>query len=130
VVLVFRGARLPLDHPLAICLGRIARMRPCTYLLLGGLSREDSVQVLERAAEAELDPRLVDAVYAETGGNPFFLGELGRHVRRGARPVAGPEGWGLPETILGAVALRLAPLSPQTRRMLELAAVFTSGFAF
>jgi DNA-binding CsgD family transcriptional regulator len=131
IVVIFRGGRLDLGDPLAIRLARVSRMRSCTYLLLEGLSRQEAAQLLERAASRKLEPELVDAIYHETGGNPFFLGELGRHIGRvGEAVVRDRSGWRLPETIRGAVALRLASLSPGAREMLELAAVFTSGFGF
>lgn len=131
IVVIFRGGRLDLDDPLAIRLARVGRVRSCMYLLLEGLSREEAAELLERAASRELEPDLIEAIYGETAGNPFFLGELGRHLQRegvGAGPRA--RGWRLPETIRAAVGLRLAELSDQARGMLELSAVFTGGFGF
>jgi DNA-binding CsgD family transcriptional regulator len=132
IIVIFRGGRLDLADPLAIRLARVGRVRRVTYLLLEGLSRGEAGQLLERAAHERLDPDLIEAIYRETGGNPFFLGELGRHIhRQGGGWVAGEAGsWRLPETIRAAVGLRLAALSIETRRMLELAAVFTRGFGF
>jgi DNA-binding CsgD family transcriptional regulator len=131
IVVIFRGGRLDLEAPLSITLARVGRVRRLAYLLLEGLSREEAAQLLERTAHEKLEPRLVEAVYGETGGNPFFLGELGRHIQQ-AGGWAAEEGadWRLPETIRGAVGLRLTALSEGTRAMLELAAVFTRGFGF
>lgn len=132
IVVIFRGERLDLEDPLAIRLARVGRVRRVTYLLLEGLSRGEAGELLERAAHERLDPDLIEAIHTETGGNPFFLGELGRHIHReGGRLVAGEAGaWRLPETIRAAVGLRLAALSMETRRTLELAAMFTRGFRF
>jgi predicted ATPase len=131
IVVIFRGARLALDDPLAIRLARVGRERSCTYLLLEGLSLAEAGELLERAASKKLEPRLVEAIYGDTGGNPFFLGELGRHIQRvGGSAAREPGDWRLPESIRGAVALRLAGLSTQTWHMLQLASVFTAGFEF
>jgi DNA-binding CsgD family transcriptional regulator len=131
IAVIFRGGRLDLEDPLSIQLARVGRVRSCTYLLLEGLSRKEAAELLERAASRRLEPELVDAIYGETRGNPFFLGELGRHIRRDGGWDAHERGyWRLPETIRGAVGLRLAALSEATRGMLELAAVFTGGFGF
>jgi DNA-binding CsgD family transcriptional regulator/tetratricopeptide (TPR) repeat protein len=92
---------------------------------LGSLSREEAGELLEQAARRPLEARLIDAMHEESGGNPFFLGELGRHVRRDLDGEAS-----LPESIRAAVGLRLAGLSEQTQHVLQLASVFTAGFGF
>jgi DNA-binding CsgD family transcriptional regulator len=131
IVVIFRGARLDLEDPLAIRLARVGRARHVTYLPLRGLSREEAGELLERAASRKLEPRLVEAIHAETRGNPFFLGELGRHIQHdGGSAKRDGRGRALPESIRAAVALRLAALSRDARRALELAAVFTRGFRF
>jgi DNA-binding CsgD family transcriptional regulator/tetratricopeptide (TPR) repeat protein len=128
MVVCCRPTGLDLGHPLARRLAEIQRQRGCEYVPLGSLSRLESGELLEKAAGGPLDRRLVDAAFAESGGNPFFLAELARHLFRegGQRLMAGR----LPESVRGAVGLRLAGLSAQTRHMLQLASVFTAGFGF
>jgi DNA-binding CsgD family transcriptional regulator len=127
VVVCCRGTGLELGHPLAQRLAEVQRQRGCEYVSLGSLSRPEAGELLEQAAGRPLEARLIDAVYEDSGGNPFFLGELGRHLQRDG---AGVGGRGLPESIRGAVGLRLAGLSAQARHMLQLASVFTAGFGF
>jgi DNA-binding CsgD family transcriptional regulator/tetratricopeptide (TPR) repeat protein len=131
VVVCCRGTALDLGHPLAQRLAEVQRRRSCTYLSLGSLSREEAGELLEHAAGRPLEAGLVDSVYEESGGNPFFLRELGRHLHR-SRGRSRMEGGGgaLPESIRAAVGLRLAGLSAETRDMLQLASVFTGGFGF
>lgn len=130
VVVTYAGATLDLDDPLAVKLAEVRRQRPVDYLPLTSLRRDDAEALLERAAGRRLEPPLVDAIYAESGGNPFFLSELGRHLRRQGVDVHGGRSWTVPPTVLGAVALRYAPLGAETRRMLELASALSSSFTF
>jgi predicted ATPase len=131
VVVSCRGTGLELGHPLAQRLAEVHRQRSCEYLALESLPRAESGELLEQATGGPLEAALVDTVYAESGGNPFFVTELGRHLqRRGATSLAAGGGQGLPESIRGAVESRLAGVTAQTRHMLELASVFTAGFGF
>jgi hypothetical protein len=131
VVVSCRGTGLELGHPLAQRLAEVGRQRSCEYLPLESLPRGEAGELLEQAAGGPLEAALVDAVYADSAGNPFFLAELGRHLqRRGAASLAAGGGPRLPESIRGAVELRLAGVTGQTRYMLGLASVFTAGFGF
>jgi DNA-binding CsgD family transcriptional regulator len=130
MVLVFRSAGLGLDHPLAHALGEVWRLRRGEQLALASLSDNEAAELLGSAARRALEPGLVDAILRDSGGNPFFLVELGRelHDRAGLQP--GAMGWQRPDSIRRAIGLRLAGLSAQGRQMIELASVFTAGFAF
>jgi DNA-binding CsgD family transcriptional regulator len=131
IVVIFRGASLELGHPLARRLADVQRHRSCEYLPLGSLSREDGGQLLAQAAGTPVQAQLVDALYAQSGGNPFFLGELGRYLlSHGDATKLSTDGVAVPESIRAAVGLRVGGLSAETRRMLQLASVFTAGFGF
>jgi predicted ATPase len=98
LVVCCRGTGLELGHPLAQRLAEIHRLRSCEYMALGGLPRGEAGELLEQASGGPLEAALVDAAYADSGGNPFFLGELGRHLqRRSATSLAAGGAWGLPE---------------------------------
>jgi DNA-binding CsgD family transcriptional regulator len=124
-----RGKELQLTQPVATRLAEIGRQRPCEYVLLDSLSGEESAQLLRQMAGRTLDAALTDGLHRDSGGNPYFLCELGRHLRRHGEP---PEigRWRLPETVRHAAALRLAGLSAEARSVLDFAAVFTGGFGF
>src|ERR1700722_16914438 len=120
-----------MGHPLAQRLAEIKRQRPLEYITLDSLPRQDAVRLLEQAAGTSLDAQMVDALYEQSGGNPFFLGELGRYLQSHGDLTNAPDGGRqLPESIRAAVGLRVAGLSAETRRMLQLASVFTAGFGF
>jgi DNA-binding CsgD family transcriptional regulator len=127
LVATYRGSELRLDDEVAQRVAQISRHRRCDYLLLDNLAQADALALLQGVAGRPLEDRVLEAIYTEAGGNPFFLGELGRHLSAHGRP----EGdWRVPETIRGAIGLRLSAVSAQTRQTLELAAVFTAGFRF
>lgn len=131
IVVVFRGASLDLGHPLARCLAEVARQRPCEYMLLEGLTPREGAGLLEQAAGEALDASAVGGLYRQSGGNPYFLVELGRFVL--GRDVIATEPDArrpLPESIRAAVGLRVGALAPEARQMLQLASVFTAGFGF
>jgi DNA-binding CsgD family transcriptional regulator len=131
LLVTYRGAELDLIHPVAPSLGEVQRWRGCEYLTLARLDRREAAELLERVAGRRLEPDVTAAVYAESAGNPFFLVELGRYLRRHAELGVDEAGrWRVPQTVLGAIGLRVAPLSAETRRVLELAAVFNGAFAF
>ena len=91
-------------------LAAIARRRECLYICLESLSPDEAVVLVERAAESRIGPDVLDAIYAESGGNPFFAQELARHLRR-EDPAGRP-----PVTVRRAIGLRLAELSRRHRR--------------
>src|ERR1700722_8500915 len=71
IVVIFRGAGLELGHPLAQRLAELQRQRSCECLPLDSLSRRDGGRLLEQAAGIPLETQLVDALYEQSGGNPF-----------------------------------------------------------
>jgi DNA-binding CsgD family transcriptional regulator len=130
IVVIFRGNALELGHPLAQRLAEVGRVRACEYLHLGRLERRDAAGLLQQAADRRLDPTLEEALYARSDGNPFFLAELGRYLGGHGELGVGASGVRLPESIRAAVGLRIARLSAETRRVVQLASVFTAGFGF
>jgi predicted ATPase len=128
IVATYLGKELDLGAPQAARMAEIARARRCEYLLLDGLSWTEARELLERVTSTSLDARLIDAMHERSGGNPFFLAELARHLSRHGLPTTGD--WGLPESVRQAVALRLAGLSAPARQALDFASVFSAGFSF
>jgi DNA-binding NarL/FixJ family response regulator len=129
IVVLHRGGELDPARPVTQRLAEICRQRQCEYVLLASLPRDEAGLLLERVAQRSVGEDTLATIYSESGGNPFFLGELGRHLHRGGHDPSAP-GWRPPETVRQAVGLRLAGLSAETRNMLQLASVFTAGFGF
>jgi serine/threonine protein kinase/tetratricopeptide (TPR) repeat protein len=64
------------------------------------------------------DGRAAERIAQESGGNPFYIGEMARQVRAGTLP---PEG-----TLDGYLAARLASLDPGAQRVLQTLALAAS----
>ena len=110
-------------------------------IALRGLTDVDLLALLERIAGHEMTDdgvALRDALLAETAGNPFFVGEILRHLAEtGAisqdddgRWVADPDlrAAGLPVSVREVIGRRLATLGPDTERVLALGAVIGRDF--
>jgi DNA-binding CsgD family transcriptional regulator len=102
VLATYRNDELASDHPLRRVLGELGRSRATVRLALEPLSQD---AVVSLAAPHGLDAA---AVYAVTGGNPFFVSE-----------VIAAGGDVLPETVRDAVLARVALLGPRTTALLE-----------
>ncbi len=71
------------DHPLTALLADLHREQGVERMKLTGLDAEDVLALMEAAAGQELDEdgrALAAEITRETAGNPFFAGELLRHL--------------------------------------------------
>jgi len=135
----YRDARMDLGDPLADTLAVLSRQAEYEHLALGGLSRGEVADYLARANRQPPPPMLVRAIHAETGGNPFYLRQLWRHlvdervaVRQHGRWVLTAEigSAGVPQGVRHVLARRLARLSATASTVLHAAAALTAGFDF
>lgn len=88
---------------------------------------ESDVSAVARALAWEAPAERLRAIRADTGGNPLFVTELVRFLRDA--PVAGSSP-AVPATITDVVQLRFSRLEEPTRQVLQLAAIFSSGFDY
>ncbi len=136
VVLVgtYRDIDLSRGHPLRQTLAELSRERLFERVLLRGLAHEDVARFIEAACGFEPDMALVEAIHAQTEGNPFFVGEVVRLLREeGAlTPEASrtPERWSarIPDGVREAVGRRLERLSPPCSATLTVASAIGREF--
>ncbi len=113
---------------LAGALGAGARDGQLESLELGPLERGDAGALVG----SDLGAVVVDDLYRESGGNPFYLEELARASRRGdgqasgAAPSFGSEA--APPAVVAALVGELETLTPRARLVLEAAAVTGEPF--
>ena len=110
------------------------RRASVSRLDLDGLTATGVAEFLEGAAGHELDAAgtaLAAAVFRETAGNPFFIGEVLRHLAESGALVQRDGAWtsdldldelGIPEGIREVVGRRLNRLSETSGRALSTAA--------
>lgn len=141
VVGTFRESDLSRGHALADALADLRRESCVDRIDLLGLEDHDIVDLLEAAAGHKMPEEGVALAYAlgrETGGNPFFLVEVIRHLSDNGAFVQDDEGrWvlstefealSLPTSVREVVGHRVARLGDETEQMLSLAAVIGRDF--
>jgi len=135
VVGTYRDTELSRTHPLSGLLADLRRGGEAERLALTGLDVAGVAAYLEQAAGHELSDEeleLAGAIHAETEGNPFFVGEVIRHLTESGAFARRDGGWvmqadfrelGIPEGIREVVGRRLSRLSDDANHVLAVAAV-------
>ncbi len=140
VVATYRDTDLGRNDPLADVLADLRRSSGTDRLALGGLDQAGAVAFVESLTGHALEDDMLAvtrAVWTETEGNPFFLGEVMRHlVETGVaaevdgrwhviRPL---EQLGIPEGVREVVGRRLSRLPEAANEVLAIAAVIGREF--
>ena len=140
VLATYRDTVVDRAHPLANALADLRRVRGATRIALTGLDNDGVTELLTLAGGHELDAsELASAalLQRETEGNPFFFGEVLRHLIETGALVQIDGRWkvsvaldevGLPEGVREVVGRRLSELPEATNRMLGAAAVLGREF--
>jgi class 3 adenylate cyclase len=140
VVATYRDPGAP-SAPLTELLADLRRERGVERLALAGLGADEALTLLEASAGHALDDRgaaFAHELNRETGGNPFFLGEMVRHLAESGAIERDVEGrWTaatslatleLPASIHEVVSGRVAHLGADAERLLRAAAVIGREF--
>ncbi|HEY3239345.1 MAG TPA: AAA family ATPase [Acidimicrobiia bacterium] len=139
-VATYRDTDVSRTSPLAQTLADLRREPDIERLSLRGLDQGETTALIEAAAGHSLEAEDLDfarAVYSETDGNPFFVGELLRHLVETGAVVRRPDRWttarplaelGLPAGIREIVGRRVSRLRPSANEVLSLAAVIGREF--
>ena len=141
VVATFRESEVGAGHPLADLLAWLHREPSVTRISLGGLGDADLLALVEAGAGHAFDDNglaLRDALARETDGNPFFVGELLRHLVETGLVYRDGEGRcvlsgdlrqrGLPVSVREVIGRRVARLGGEAVRVLSFAAVIGRDF--
>ena len=141
ILATFRPGDLGRGHPLA---GLLADLRPDNRVRrhdLAGLPDSDVLGLIEGAAGHRMDETglaVAQAVHRETGGNPFFVVEILRHLAESDAIVQDGSGqyalrgsladFSLPSSVREVVGRRVSRLSEDAVRVLSVAAVIGQEF--
>jgi len=137
----YRDTDLDRSHPLSDVLGELRRQPGVDRLDLQGLDEDEISGFMANVAGHELTEGgrdLALALHTETEGNPFFVGEVLRHLAESGAIVQDDDGrwttsgavadFGIPEGVREVVGRRLSRLSDGVNRALAIAAVIGPTF--
>jgi tetratricopeptide (TPR) repeat protein len=108
-------------------------------LKLGGLSKDDIAQMLHGLSQGQVPESLVNVIFEESQGNPFFVEEMYRHLFEEGKvfDAAGQfrtditiDESDVPENVRLIIGRRLERLDENEQRMLAAAAVIGRSFGF
>jgi class 3 adenylate cyclase len=137
----YRDTDLGRDHPLTALLADLRREAGIERLALRGLDADAVASIMAEAAGHPMSERglaLAREITAETDGNPFFAGEILRHLAESGALAQGVDGrWelqggleelGLPQSVREVVHRRVERLGEHARGVLSSAAVIGREF--
>jgi len=128
----YRDVELRRQHPLAQALGELNRENLSTRVLLRGLTENDVKRFIEVTAGTTPPQSLVEAVYRETEGNPFFVNEIVRLLVADGRleKADAVSAWSvtIPQSVKEVVGRRLDHLSDECNKVLTYGAVIGREF--
>jgi DNA-binding SARP family transcriptional activator len=129
VVAAYRDVDPTVREPLSAALAELAREPVTRRLVLSGLQQREVARIIERIAGEVPGEGLVEAIYLETEGNPFFAGEIVRLLApQGHLDGRNPTRHAIPQTVRDVVSRRLRHLSSECNRLLVLASVLGREF--
>ncbi len=140
VIGTYRDTDLSRTHPLTAVLADLRRESGVERVALHGLDDAAVETLVAAVARHDLDDALVALAHAirrETEGNPFFIGEVIRHLSESGALFQEGGRWtyrgaitalGIPEGVREVIGRRLGRLSEATTRILGLAAVIGRQF--
>jgi DNA-binding SARP family transcriptional activator len=141
LIATYRDTELGRTHPLADALADLRREARLERVLLHGLDTDGATSFVESAARRSLDDaerQMAEAMRIETNGNPFFMGEVIRHMvdtgavarsaDRWVLTVGSVEDAGLPEGVREVISRRVSRLSDAANTALATASVVGPTF--
>jgi class 3 adenylate cyclase len=137
----YRDSELSHFHPLLETLASLHRESGISRIELTGLDDTGVLSLMEATAGHTLDDAgvgLAHALFRETDGNPFFLGEVLRHLSETGAIYQDATGrWmaeeslqemGLPDSVRQVIGARVGRLGEDAERVLSMAAVIGRDF--
>ncbi|MGI8633548.1 MAG: AAA family ATPase [Solirubrobacterales bacterium] len=134
----YRDVELDVSRPLAVALERLTRDRLVERLPVRRFDRATVATMIEGLAGKTAPAVVVDAIFDETEGNPFFVEEVFRHLAEDGTLFDGGEfrsdihvdELDVPESVRLVVGRRLERLGDDARKILAAGAVVGRGFPF
>jgi tetratricopeptide (TPR) repeat protein len=147
IIGTYRDSDLRRGHPMTEVLADLRGEQGVERLAIGGLGQAEIVEIMERASGHDLDPAamaLSHELFHETDGNPFYTGEILRHLlesgtiyqqENGRFTVRGElsergrlSDLALPQSVREVLGRRVDRLGEETADVLSVAAVIGREF--
>ena len=135
----YRDVELEVSRPLAASLERMIRTQTVDRIHLSRFGAEEVATMIEELSGRTPPDAIVEAVFSETEGNPFFVGEVFRHFVEDGK-VFDADGefrtdlevdeLDVPESVRLVVGRRLERLGADSQKALAAAAVVGRAFPF
>jgi tetratricopeptide (TPR) repeat protein len=135
----YRDTELDMARSLAKALEDLLRQRLAHDMLLKRLPQHGVTAMLRGRSGQEPPSRLVEVIYGETEGNPFFVEEIFKHLAEEEKLFDFDGNWrsdlridetDVPRGVLLVIGHRLERVSEECRRILARAAVIGRGVGF
>jgi tetratricopeptide (TPR) repeat protein len=135
----YRDVELDVARPLARTLQELTRQRLAHDLAVKRLPQAEVAAMLRALSDQEPPKPLVDAVYRETEGNPFFVEEVFQHLAEEGKLFDSQGHWRsdlsigeleVPQGVRLVIGQRLERVCEECRRVLTTAAVIGRAFTF
>jgi len=139
VVGTYRDTELDVARSLAKALEDLLRQRLAHDMILKRLPEADVSAMLRGHSQQEPPTRLVELIYRETEGNPFFVEEVYKHFAEEGKLFDAEGRWRsdldigeeeVPRGVRLVVGRRLERVSEECKHVLTTAAVIGRGFSF
>jgi eukaryotic-like serine/threonine-protein kinase len=130
IVSAYRQEEAEARENLRRAIAELAEVPRHERIALGGLDPEAIARYVELSAGSAAPPELVADIHEQTGGNPFFVGEVVRLIatERAAGPAPRGRARPIPRGVREAVSRRLERLAEPAIEALEAAAVIGREF--
>ena len=141
LLVTYRDSDLGREHPMIEVLADLHRVEGVERIALLGLGPDEVAEWMTAAAGhniGELGMKLAVEIAQETDGNPFFVGEILRHLTEsGTLAQDGNGRWrlsktiaelGLPQSVRDVVSRRVERLGAEPRQILTVASVVGRSF--
>jgi predicted ATPase len=127
----YRDTELARSHPLSQTIVELNREGGFLRLALRGLTREETESYIHSTANAVPPRALVDRIFEETEGNPFFLSEVvNLMAQEGTLTADSVSNVVIPDGVREALGRRLDRLSDECNQLLTIAAVIGREFTY
>ncbi|MCH7617976.1 MAG: protein kinase, partial [Chloroflexi bacterium] len=131
IVCTYRDTDLVRTHPLSEALVTLNRESGFQRIALRGLSREEVANYIRTVANVQPARSVLDKIFEETEGNPFFLSEVvNLMAQEGTLTKDSISEIAIPDGVREALGRRLNRISGEANELLQIAAVAGSEFTY